>query len=190
MGTTVIPSITTRKDMVRYIKQDYFSGSDGYQLLDASQAGNHLWCLVRHPKGYRFIVMFLLSGRKGEGWGYKAMDESTHPYYYTCPEHLLEQSEDASESGTRWRETCRQVRKEQAARKAWAKTLQWGDTLRYFRGYRLNQETGKQEEHYVDVVFKRPHSPTFFIGQFIGEAVVYRMRWEYLQLPDAVKEAP
>ena len=33
----------------------------------------------------RWITCDLLRYRKDDGWGYKDMDESMHPYFYSCP---------------------------------------------------------------------------------------------------------
>lgn len=181
MGTTVIPEITTRKEMVEHLKADYLSGD--YTLLDSSQSGNILYFLVHHPDHGRFIAVFKLSGSSGrpgdEGWGYKPMTESMGPCYYGCPERILAQSEDTGEDATRWREECRQRRRDKAARKQWVKTLRHGTTLQYLRGY------DKDGPRYVEVVFERPHSPTFFIGHFAGETQRYRMRWEQVKAPVA-----
>lgn len=38
---------------------------------------------VEQPQ--RWIGCDLLQCRKEQGWGYKDMDESVHPYYYSCP---------------------------------------------------------------------------------------------------------
>jgi hypothetical protein len=38
----------------------------------------------------RWITCDLLRYRKDFGWGYKDMEESMHPYYYSCPLSYLE----------------------------------------------------------------------------------------------------
>lgn len=42
--------------------------------------------------------------RSGGEWGYKPMDESMHPYYYTCPLRYLDM---APEQSHEWREHVR-----------------------------------------------------------------------------------
>ena len=52
----------------------------------------------------RWIGCDLLRYRKGDGWGYKDMEESMHPYYYSCPLGYLELVPVACE---KWREGVR-----------------------------------------------------------------------------------
>lgn len=47
----------------------------------------------------RFIRCHLLEGSAG-GWGCKALDESMHPYYYSCPLSYLDMAPEQSEA---WR---------------------------------------------------------------------------------------
>lgn len=52
--------------------------------------GNVLWMVREIYSRYtghfeRFIECDLLGSQKGYGWGYKDMDESMGPYYYSCP---------------------------------------------------------------------------------------------------------
>ena len=58
------------------------------------------------------------SGRNYCNWGYKDMDESSHPYYYDCPLKLLDITEDMmpdSENARTWRA---EVRRRHALKKA------------------------------------------------------------------------
>ena len=52
--------------------------------------GNVLWSVVeisytQAQRTKRLIVCNLLAKQKDCGWGYKEMEESMHPYYYSCP---------------------------------------------------------------------------------------------------------
>lgn len=53
--------------------------------------GNVLWTVhvirevTTHAEVARFIGCFLLRSNPGYGWGYKDMDESMGPCYYSCP---------------------------------------------------------------------------------------------------------
>lgn len=47
----------------------------------------------------RFIRCHLLEGSGGQ-WGCKALDESMHPYYYSCPLSYLDMAPERSEA---WR---------------------------------------------------------------------------------------
>ncbi|MCS7637428.1 hypothetical protein N0390_33235, partial [Pseudomonas aeruginosa] len=74
--------------------------------------GNVLWSVTevtakvegvhRHlapGQSLRYIRCDLLE-RSGGRWGYKPLDESMHPYYYTCPLSYLDL---APEQSTDWR---------------------------------------------------------------------------------------
>lgn len=60
----------------------------------------------------RWIGCDLLQFQRNFGWGYKDMDESMHPYYYSCPLSYLEKVPVANEE---WR---KKVRERHAQRKA------------------------------------------------------------------------
>jgi len=47
-------------------------------------------------RSYRYIGCDLLAKRKYDGWGYKDMDESVAPYYYTCPISYLSMVQDVA----------------------------------------------------------------------------------------------
>lgn len=75
------------------------------ESLKHTLRGNVLWSVVKvtikkvkddNPNfeykagdSYLFIACYLLA-RVGGRWGYKEMDESMHPYYYTCPLSYLD----------------------------------------------------------------------------------------------------
>lgn len=71
-------------------------GIDGhvYKSLAHCIRGNCLWQVIEHtfPSGVskKFIALDLLSNEGGDGWGYKDMDESVGPYYYSCPLRYLQ----------------------------------------------------------------------------------------------------
>lgn len=193
MGTTTISSVRSRKEMIRYLVDDYFSGSDGYKLLDHSTRGNVFYGLVRHPDGNRFIAVFKLSApatwerKEGYyGWGYKGMTESMGPYYFDCPERILKESDCCNESSIKWRDDCRRLRREQIARKAWIKSLAHGTVLKVHRGNRLNPETKEFEQIYADVTYHFNISDTYYAGILVGEKEIYRWRWDHVALPDIV----
>lgn len=68
--------------------------------------GNVLWRVAVHfnketQVTTRYIACDLLSNSKDYGWGYKDMDESVHPFYYSCPLSYLKDVPVACEE---WRE--------------------------------------------------------------------------------------
>lgn len=93
MGTTHIHG-ATRKDVVAILLKD-FTTSDGDKVTNLKHCtkGNVLWTVkeIAHADGTaeRVIGCDLLSKSK-YGWGYKPMDETMGPYYFTCPLAYLE----------------------------------------------------------------------------------------------------
>lgn len=67
-------------------------GELGHKCLAKFTSGNTLWTVEEYtPTGEatkRFIGCYLLQKDKC-GWGYKPMDESMGPYYYSCPPKYL-----------------------------------------------------------------------------------------------------
>lgn len=71
------------------------------------------WILVEGP----YIGLDLLSA-SGYGWGYKPMDESVHPYYYSCPLEFLDLATEPRGINEKWRAAVRQYHAEEAERTA------------------------------------------------------------------------
>lgn len=82
--------------------------SDSHVLQHCAQ-GNILWTLEQ-GKSEPYIGCYILcqdecnTSSTAGGWGYKPLDESFHPYYYTCPPSYLEV---APEVDAAWREGVR-----------------------------------------------------------------------------------
>lgn len=93
----------SRKDIIRELTVSGDSHVERWCLV-----GNTLWT-VESREGQRWIIgCFLLTRGSGDGWGYKPMDEGSHPYQYSCPLAYLDAVPVACEE---WR---RRVRKYQA----------------------------------------------------------------------------
>lgn len=93
-------------------------------ILDSQRTTDALWVLVELtakqdgavglPKvGDKLNVIYchLLQSSEGQ-WGYKSMDESSHPYYYTCPLRFLERAPVQSAA---WRESVQAFHARQIA---------------------------------------------------------------------------
>lgn len=66
----------------------------------------------------RWITCDLLRYQKDYGWGYKDMDESMHPFYYSCPLSYLEMVPIDQYGGhAEWREGVRSYHAQQAERR-------------------------------------------------------------------------
>jgi hypothetical protein len=66
---------------------------ENYTLIKHTTRGNVLWSVWKYKqqsgKEITFIGCDLMQVQRGYGWGYKDMDESSHPYYYSCPLSFL-----------------------------------------------------------------------------------------------------
>lgn len=82
MGWSVSESWNTRSKLVKYLTTNY----ENQTCLAHCLRGNILWSVwYLHKSNDKFIRCDKLQNYGREGWGYKDMDESMHPYYYTCP---------------------------------------------------------------------------------------------------------
>ncbi len=84
----------------------------GCEVIDHTLDGDVLWTVVR-VTARQAGVMGLAAGESvcyigchllessGGDWGYKSLDESVHPYYYSCPLRYLDM---APVQSSEWRE--------------------------------------------------------------------------------------
>jgi hypothetical protein len=96
--------------------------------------GGVLWTVRdhTHPDGRleRYIGCDLLQGTPG-GWGYKDLDEHSHPYYYSCPLAYLDIAPVACQE---WREGVHKWHGDRAARRAVVASLTVGATVALLPG--------------------------------------------------------
>jgi len=91
-----------------------------------------------HLKTERWIGCYLLKYYKRDsGWGYKDMDESMNPYYYSCPLGYLELAPVANEE---WRKGVRAYHEKRTMK------FEIGDTVKLF----------STEVPYVTITSKKP----------------------------------
>ena len=67
--------------------------------------GNVLWLVRESPDGQRWIECDLMGSERNYGWGYKDMEESMGPCYYSCPMSYLDMVPVADPN---WRERVKQ----------------------------------------------------------------------------------
>lgn len=107
----------SKADVIRELSRDEAYRNEQGEVVRDTLArclrGNVLW-LVRRTRvdgaeRGRVILCVLLARRKNEGWGYKDMSESMHPYHYSCPLPYLDLVPDGT-PGTcsRWRAKVRE----------------------------------------------------------------------------------
>jgi hypothetical protein len=113
MGTYITPGATL-KETIDEVLADY-RVKPGEHAFDE---GRCLWFVVHvtgnpaRPEGYPIIALALLTP---QGDGYKPMDETMGPYFWSCPKRLLELVPDPREGySTQWR--ARMARKLAGAR--------------------------------------------------------------------------
>jgi len=101
-----------RKDMIKHILDSCTQDNERStsQPIKHCCRGNVLWIVFeRHIKAsgdvQRVILCCLM--QKDDTWGYKDMDESAGPIYYTCPLSYLAM---VPEQDKEWREGVREYR--------------------------------------------------------------------------------
>ncbi|EOZ4878927.1 hypothetical protein ACQRQP_000005 [Pseudomonas aeruginosa] len=109
-------SSRTRAELIRDLTQPEDQTRARIHVIAHTLRGNVLWSVTEvtaktegvHPdlapgEPMRYIRCDLLQ-RSGGEWGYKTMDESMAPYYYSCPLRYLGMAKELSPG---WREKVR-----------------------------------------------------------------------------------
>ncbi|HCF6594763.1 hypothetical protein SAMN05216577_111182 [Pseudomonas citronellolis] len=109
-------SSRTRSELVQDLIRPEDTARASVRVLVHTLRGNVLWSVTEvtakttgvHPdlspgESMRYIRCDLLQ-RSGGEWGYKVMDESMAPYYYSCPLRYLDMAKELSPT---WREKVR-----------------------------------------------------------------------------------
>lgn len=118
-----------RNELIARITADYESAKCIRHCYRGSVYNGILWSVWEYTgntdkPGYRFIRCDLMRySRHDNGWGYKDMTESMHPYYYSCPLSYLNL---APEENREWREGVREYWKRQRRIQA----IKIGDVVR------------------------------------------------------------
>ena len=99
MGWTFVRQ--TRDQLIRELLAPQASERACCEVIDHTLDGDVLWTVVR-VTARQAGVMGLAAGESvcyigchllessGGDWGYKSLDESVHPYYYSCPLRYLD----------------------------------------------------------------------------------------------------
>lgn len=119
----------TRDQLIRELITPQESEQARSEVIAHALRGNVLWSVVRltrkqagaidlneavdlkEDESTTFIRCDLLKSSHGE-WGYKPLDESMHPYYYSCPLGYLEMAPVQSEA---WRQGVRAYHRRRCA---------------------------------------------------------------------------
>lgn len=132
----------SKQSLVNHLDENL---TDDWKMVKRSIVGNHYWYVAeyvsndgRHDKGFRIIGLALLRSGYRDGWGYKGMDESAHPYYYDCPLSMLDMAPVQSHE---WRE---QVKAHHANKRKRA-SIAPGQRVTYCgTDYRVERPAGKR----------------------------------------------
>ncbi len=119
MGWTFPYTTPTRDALVQYLRRPERFG-EKFELVRACATGSHHWYLIRErATGLHWIGLDLLQGSRGEGWGYKDLDESVGPNAIDCPLAYLAAPHAEREGWAKqWRERVREYHAKKAARPA------------------------------------------------------------------------
>jgi hypothetical protein len=125
MGWLFSTAWQSKAELVKHLTE-----GNGLETLAHSVRGNILWAVQKSsPLDGKAVVTFIAcytmaSGkRQGQGWGYKDMDESMFPFYYTCPLKFFKLCLPPSPSAAEWREAVRKFHAKQAAKASMKKAI-------------------------------------------------------------------
>jgi hypothetical protein len=137
MGWTSNYNWTTKQDVVSEILRDCsFSGATGEsRVIKHSLVGNHLWIAYESCKAggdpRRAVLLCLIEKVRADGcYAYKPMDESMEPYYYDCPQSIIDAAGPTGDVHAQaWRAKVADARREKAGRKSLVASLKVGDVV-------------------------------------------------------------
>ena len=165
---------TSKKQQVSELLA-YTGGSRGRTVLKHSLKGKVLWTVEEigpSPDGsqgsIRFIGCYLLSCYHGE-WGYKSLEESMEPYYFTVPQRYFKLVPE-TEPGAKpeWRKEV--IERQRIEKMVRLRQIPIGQVWR--RRY---------ESKNFKVVGYRDR--TWLLGYIEGDPILYRVRHGSLECP-------
>jgi hypothetical protein len=120
-------SSQSRSELIAKLTQSEETERASVKVIAHALRGNVLWSVAEitaktrdvHPdlapgQSIRFIRCDLLDGSSGQ-WGHKPLEESMHPYYYSCPLSYLDM---APEQSRQWRDGVRAYHANRASKAA------------------------------------------------------------------------
>lgn len=129
--TTVYKTVPNTKEF--FVKELSFENADGTyaKVVDCRTKGNQVYMAVEHGNIHTEArvsgVVALIKRSKGT-FTYKTMHEDAGPYYWNCPDVILNQlSETTNEFALKWRKGCLVNRE----RRALCKSITTSDTVTF-----------------------------------------------------------
>jgi hypothetical protein len=119
MGWLYSPRWASRADLVQYLRRPERFG-EHLQLVRACVMGSCHWYLVRvKATGMHWIGLDLVKSGRGDGWGFKDLDESAGPCEVGCPlSYLAAPHAEPVGFAAHWRERVRAYHAAQLVRPA------------------------------------------------------------------------
>jgi hypothetical protein len=129
MGWLFTEGQSRREVIHARLHRQWREGYSGSCLAHALR-GNILWSVwkLAKPNGIseRFIACDVLASKRDYGWGYKDLEESMGPSYYSCPLAYLRMAPAANEG---WRSRVREYHEWRKTRKKAIRDLRIGETV-------------------------------------------------------------
>jgi hypothetical protein len=92
--------------------RDYFNEGLKGSIIDSHTEKGVFYGALRHEKGVYALVILVRPQKGYFNLSYKWMDESFHPYYYDCPDRILDLlTPTESKGANEWRSICRERNK-------------------------------------------------------------------------------
>ncbi len=112
MGWLFLDECKTREQIIEHVLRET------PKVLAHEVLGDQLWVVAQaSDPAVPIVVLFLLDGTSGSGWGYKAIDETMGPCYYACPLALLDMTPGIPGTySISWREQVRDFHRASARR--------------------------------------------------------------------------
>jgi len=111
----LFPYGMSRSELIDHCLRSWSSPGASGRCVARCTRGNILWAVwenyVQATGHFERVILCIMLQRSKDGWGYKDIDESMGPFYYTCPLKYLNM-------GTRvlckdWREGVREYHAKQ-----------------------------------------------------------------------------
>lgn len=144
---------TDKKDLIDELNS--VDGWKGVTKVESSLRGNELYQLIHCEDGRKWIRINILSCYNGN-WGYKPFSESSHPYWFNCPQKFLKQSTEMDAGAVEWRKACFDNHKEKKDSAARVNSFRYGQKV-----YRLQYDCITSSNDAIsEVYFNRKHNGT------------------------------
>jgi hypothetical protein len=135
MGWLFPYECTTKQSLVDHVMRGW---TDGAVVHATKRTKDGMWILCT-PKGYDHKIIGLYLMEKAQGlWGYKDLDESSHPYYYDVPLDWLDKAPVANQA---WRDGVHANLKKKIEMKEAAKKIVAGKTYKVNGSWKYGGKT-------------------------------------------------